>query len=273
MRRVGIRRAKKKVRRRASSIFVAAKVATLADSTPRYRFSKDSIFPSHEPGEKNEVTSRKAHAHFYWAAACSTVASIANRLQEPACEFGNSIWLAPSDGLSRNQLSPNAQRDRPGGDEAECSPLIHAAGGNHRNVGKHRLKILEVAVASDVPAGHNLDEIWAQFPRGDDAGWSECPGNHNHILLHSKLYRLWIKAVARKELSPCIQTAACGLDIVHASGAHNHVGGVLHDMRNYFDRFGHGQRNFENGNSPARHRLGRKQRILHGRHPNGRNDP
>jgi hypothetical protein len=39
MRRVGTRRAKNRARRKASSMFVAAKVATLADNTPRYRYT------------------------------------------------------------------------------------------------------------------------------------------------------------------------------------------------------------------------------------------
>ncbi len=39
--------------------------------------------------------------------ANSTAASVSNRLQEPAREFGNSIWLPPPDSLSRDQLSTN----------------------------------------------------------------------------------------------------------------------------------------------------------------------
>jgi len=39
--------------------------------------------------------------------ACSTVASVSNRLQEPARQLGNSIRLPPPDGFSRDQLSAN----------------------------------------------------------------------------------------------------------------------------------------------------------------------
>ena len=91
--------------------------------------------------------------------ACSTITSVANRLQEPASEFGNAIRLPPPDGLSRNQLSANAQCDRASSDEAECGPLIHASRGDHGDVGKHRFEILDVTVSSDVSAGYDLDKI------------------------------------------------------------------------------------------------------------------
>src|ERR1039458_79824 len=105
-----------------------------------------------------------------WASSCSKSARVANGVQEPAREFGNSIGLPPPDGLSRNQLSANAQRHCTGGKEAERGPLVHASRGDHRNVGKHSLKIFDVTVAADVPTRHNFHEIWTQLPRADYAG-------------------------------------------------------------------------------------------------------
>jgi hypothetical protein len=211
--------------------------------------------------------------HRYFFRGRSTVARVANSLQEPAREFDDSIWLPPSDSLSRDQVSSNAQRDCPSGDEAERGSLIHTAGGNQRHVGKHRLKIPDVTVASDVPAGHNFYEIWTQFPRADDAGRGEYSGDHDDVLLHGELHRFWIKPVARKEFSPRIQAAACGFDIVDAAGADNHLGGVMYYMRNYFDRFGHGQRDLNNGYPAAGDRLRGEKRILSRGHANRRNNP
>ena len=204
--------------------------------------------------------------------ACSTVASVSNRLQESARELGNSIRLPPPDGLSRDQLSANAQCDRPGGNEAECGALIHAASRNHRNVGKHRLQVLDVVVAPDVPAGYDFDEIWTQFPRRNDAGRSERPGDDYDVLFYGELHGLWIKAVAREELCPRIQAAARGFDIVDAPGADNHFWRVLYHLCNDFDRFRDGQRDFENGNPTPGDRVGCEKRILRRRHPNGGND-
>ena len=91
-----------------------------------------------------------------------------------------------------------------------------------------------------MPARHNFDEIRTQFPRGDDAGRGEGSGNHDDVLLHGERHGPRIKAVAGKEPSPGIEAATCGLDIVDASGADNHVGGLLHNVRNHSDRFGYG---------------------------------
>lgn len=75
--------------------------------------------------EEHNVPSKEAHAPpAVFLPACSNVASAADGLQEPAREFGNSIWLAPPDGLSRDELSANAQRDCTHGNEAECCSLI-----------------------------------------------------------------------------------------------------------------------------------------------------
>src|SRR5271169_3976608 len=167
MRRAGIRRAKNRVSKKASSILVAANVARLADSTSRYRFTEDSIFPSR-----------------------STIASVTDGAQEPARQFGNSIGLPPPDGFPGDQLSTNAQRNRPSSNEAECGPLVHAAGRNHRHLRKHRFKIPDVTVASDVPAGNNFDEIRTKLPCGDDPSGSEGSGNHDCILLHRELHSI-----------------------------------------------------------------------------------
>src|SRR5579872_519946 len=272
MRRAGIRRAKNSVRRKASSMLVAAKVVMLAVTTARYRFTKDSNFPCCKPDRKNDVPNA-THPPDSFLSTCSTVASVANRLQESAREFGDSIRLPPPDSLSGNQLSAHAQRDCPGRNEAESGALIHSARGNHWDVGEHRLEIFDVTVAANVTARHNFDEIGPQLPRGDDARRGQCSWDHDNVLLHGKLHGLWIKAVTGKELGPGIETAPGGLDIVDAPGANNHLGSVLHDLRNYFDRLGHGQRDFEDGYSAAGDCLGGEKRVLRRRHTNGGNDP
>jgi hypothetical protein len=205
--------------------------------------------------------------------ANSTAASVSNRLQEPAREFGNSVWLSPPDSLSRDQLSTNPQCDRPGSNEAECSPLIHASSGDHWDVGKHRLEILDVTVSPDMSAGHDLDEIRTQFPRRNDVGRRESPGNHDDVLLHGERNGVRIKAVAGEELGSRIQAAARGFDIVNAPGPDNHFWRVLYHLCNDFDRFGDSQRDFENGNSTSADRLGGEKSVLRRRHPNGGNDP
>jgi hypothetical protein len=98
-----MRRAKKKVKRNASSIFVTAKVVMLPISTARYRFT-NSIFPCRQAGSKMRFFNLAADC---FLRARSTVASVANRLQEPARELGNSIRLPSPDRLSRDQLSTN----------------------------------------------------------------------------------------------------------------------------------------------------------------------
>src|SRR5579872_5080261 len=193
----------------------------------------------------------------------STVAGVAHGLDESARQFRDAISLALANRFSRNQFSAHAQRNRARGNEAKRGTLIHSAGSDHRDVREHRFKIFYICVASDVAAWNDLDEIRGQLPSGDDAGRRQSSGNYHYILLYGELHGVGIEAVAGKELRARIETALGSLNIVDTSGAHDHFGSALHDMRNNLDRLGHGQRNFQNGDAAARDGLGGKHSVFH----------
>ena len=201
------------------------------------------------------------------------VASVADGIQESACEFSDSIWLPSADGLSRDQFSPNTQSDCSGGDEVKGGTLIHATGSDHRNRGKHRHQISDVTIATDVPTRNDFDEIGTQLPRSYDSRGGECSGNYDDIFLHGELYRLWIKAITGKKLSACIQASTGGFNVMDAACADNHLGCPLHEVRNYLESFGHGHGDFDDRDPSAGDRLSSKEGIFRRRHANGGNDP
>src|SRR5579863_3670114 len=197
----------------------------------------------------------------------------ADRVRESARQFCDSIWLPSTDRFPGDEVSANTKRRRSGLNEVERGHLIYTAGGNQWHAGKHSLQVPNVIVASDVSARNNFDKIGAQFPSGDDIGWSKAPGDHDDILLYREPNRIRIKPVAGQECGARIQAAPRRFYVEDTSCTDNDLfWSVFHQVRKNFDGVGHRESDFHQRNSAARHRFRREQSILSRRHTNGRDD-
>src|ERR1017187_3482306 len=186
------------------------------------------------------------------------LAGLTHRIDKPDCQFTNAVGLAQFDGFLGDQVGADADRGGAGQNEVGDVELVDASGGDQWHLWKRRLERFDIRCASELGAGENFDEVGTGFPRHHHLGWGESAGENDDLLLVGELDDLEIEPGGGEKRGARIQTTAGGFHIPDRAGADGQLGSVLDQVRDHFDGTGHGQGDFDDGNSAAGDRLGGK---------------
>jgi|GEM_PF-1680432 len=87
-----------------------------------------------------------------------------DKAQESARQFANSVRLEKPYRLRGNQFTAYPQGYRPSDDKTGCVLLIHAPGGDQRNMREHPVQWSPIGFTADLDAGNDLDETRPRLP-------------------------------------------------------------------------------------------------------------
>src|ERR1700730_2288526 len=207
-----------------------------------------------------------------WSVCRSTPTTAVHKTQEPIRQRTNPPLLPQVNSLSGDQLLPYTKRCSPRQNETVGGLLVHASRCNQWNVWEHSLQRCDIAVATDVPAGNNFNEIGTCFPRRNHVGRSQGTRKNNRVLLYRELHDVEINSVACKEFRSRFQTETCRFHIQYTSSSHNHFRSVFHQMGDYLDRPGHRQSDLHDGDAATVDRFRGEHGVLGRRHSNSGNN-
>ena len=201
---------------------------------------------------------------------------VAARLFHHTCkassQFADPVLLAEVNGLVRDQIAADPQRNGAGPDEIGSGLLIHTARRNEWNVRERPSQCPNISRTAHLGARKNLHEIRPSLPRRHDLRGCKRAREDHHAALDSEFHCLQIESGAGEELSSSIHATARGIYIGHGAASGNHIGIAAHQFVDDFDGARDSHRDFNDRYAAPANGFGRENGVFRRSHPDGRNN-
>ena len=111
------------------------------------------------------------------------LAGVVDQFEETPRELVNALGLSSCDGFGWNEFGADADGSCARQNEVSGGVLIHASGGDERNLRQRGMEGLDVAVSANRAAGEHFDQIGAAGPSGDHLGGRQSAGKDSDVAL------------------------------------------------------------------------------------------